>query len=96
MDWAKRGDTAGVRIGDGAIVGAQSVVGSDVETYSIVAGNPARFVRKRFDDELTALLLRLKWWDLPTGEIRRLVPLLHNSDLEFVKASLQSMLQDPT
>lgn len=86
----------GVRIGDGAIVGAQSVVGSDVEPYSIVAGNPARLVRKRFDDELTALLLRLKWWDLPTSEIRRLVPLLHNSDLEFVKASLQSMLQDPT
>jgi hypothetical protein len=50
----------------------------------------------RFDEELTALLLRLKWWDLPTGEIRRLIPLLHNSDLEVVKTAIQAMLQGST
>jgi virginiamycin A acetyltransferase len=48
----------GVHIGDGAIIGANSVVGSDVEAYTIVAGNPARLIRKRFDDELTSLLLK--------------------------------------
>ena len=50
----------GVHIGDGAIIGASSVVGRDVEPYTIVVGNPARPVRKRFDDELTALLLRFR------------------------------------
>ncbi len=47
----------GVHIGDGAIIGASSVVGSDVQPYSIVAGNPAKQIRKRFDDEFIALLL---------------------------------------
>lgn len=51
----------GVKIGDGAIVGAHSVVGSDVEPYVIVAGNPARQKRKRFDQELIELLLELQW-----------------------------------
>lgn len=44
-------------IGDGAIIGTESVVGSDVESYTIVAGNPAKPIRKRFDEELISLLL---------------------------------------
>ena len=72
----------GVKIGDGAIIGTKSVVGSDVEPYSIAAGNPAKFIRKRFDDELIALLLELKWWDLPIEKIRELIPMLHNGDFE--------------
>lgn len=78
----------GVHIGDGAIIGANSVVGSSVESYSIVAGNPARLVRKRFDNELVALLLRVKWWDLPIEEINKLIPVLSSSDLEKVKEDL--------
>ena len=53
----------GVRIGDGAIVAACSVVTRDVPPYTLVGGNPAREIRKRFDPELTALLLELRWWD---------------------------------
>jgi virginiamycin A acetyltransferase len=83
----------GVKIGDGAIIGMHSVVGSDVAPYTIVAGNPAKIVRKRFDDELIALLLKLKWWDLPIEQIIALIPLLHNSDLEQVKKRLQAIVK---
>ena len=79
----------GVHIGDGAIIGANSVVGSDVEPYTIVAGNPAEPLRYRFDEELTSLLLKFKWWDKPVEEISELIPLLTNSDLEQVKAEIR-------
>lgn len=82
----------GVHIGDGAIIGADSVVGSDIAPYTIVVGNPARPLRKRFDDELIALLLDFKWWDRPIDEINSLIPLLTCSDLERVKAELKTLL----
>jgi virginiamycin A acetyltransferase len=83
----------GVKIGDGVIIGAKSVVGSDVEPYSIVAGNPARIIRKRFDDELIALLLEFKWWDLPIEKINELIPLLHSNDLDYVKGKISETLR---
>ena len=82
----------GVHIGDGAIIGANSVVGSDVAPYSIVAGNPARELRKRFDDELIDLMLRFRWWDKPIDEIDALIPLLTCSDLEKVKAEIKRLV----
>ena len=82
----------GVRIGDGAIIGASSVVGSNVAPYTIVVGNPAKTLRKRFDEELTDLLLRFKWWDKNVEEIDRLIPLLICSDLESVKTELKKRL----
>ena len=53
----------GVQIGDGAVVAAGSVVTKDVEPYTIVAGVPARPVKKRFSDKLIERLLKLRWWD---------------------------------
>ena len=82
----------GVHIGDGAIIGANSVVGSDVEPYTIVVGNPAKPLRKRFDEELTALLLQFKWWDKSIDEINELLPILTCSDLEKIKAELKARL----
>ena len=82
----------GVHIGDGAMIGADSVVASDVPPYTIVAGNPARIKRKRFDDELTALMLALRWWDRDIEEINSLIPLLSDSDLEKVKAEIRHIL----
>jgi virginiamycin A acetyltransferase len=82
----------GVHIGDGAIIGANSVVGSDVEPYTIVAGNPAKLIRKRFDEELTELLLQFKWWDKSIDEINELLPILTCSDLEKIKAEIKSRL----
>jgi virginiamycin A acetyltransferase len=78
----------GVQIGDGAIIGASSVVGGHVEPYTIVVGNPARVLRKRFDDELIDLLLQFKWWDRSIDEINALIPLLTCGDLERVRAEL--------
>ena len=82
----------GVHIGDGAIIGANAVVASDVEPYSIVAGNPARLIRKRFDDELIELLEKFAWWDKPIEEINALIPILTSSDLEMVKRKLKEYL----
>ena len=55
----------GVTIGHGAVVAAGSVVASDVPPYAIVAGNPARVVRQRYEDDDVELLLRAAWWDWP-------------------------------
>lgn len=84
----------GVHIGDGAIIGANSIVGSDVSPYSVVVGNPAKEVRKRFDDELIEILLRFKWWDKSIEEIDRLIPILTNSDLDTVKSEILKLLGD--
>ncbi len=82
----------GVHIGDGAIIGANSVVGSSVGPYSIAAGNPARPLRKRFDDELIDLLLSFRWWDRSIEEINALIPILTSSDLETVRSELKKRL----
>ena len=82
----------GVHIGDGAIIGASSVVGSNVEPYTIVAGNPAQFIRKRFDEELTNLMLKWCWWDKSIEEINSLIPVLTSSDLTEVKKKVKEML----
>lgn len=79
----------GVHIGDGAIIGANSVVGSDVEPYTVIVGNPAKPLRKRFDDELTDLLLKFRWWDKTIEEINTLIPILTCSDLIKVKEAIQ-------
>ena len=82
----------GVHIGDGAIIGASSVVGSNVEPYTIVAGNPVQFIRKRFDEELTNLMLEWRWWDKPIEEINSLIPVLTSSDLTEVKRKVKGLL----
>ena len=84
----------GVRIGDGAIVGANCVVGRDVDPYTVVIGNPARVLRKRFDDELTGLLLRFRWWDKSVEEINALIPLLTCGDPEKVKNEIKAILEN--
>ena len=81
-----------MHIGDGVIIGANSVVGKDVEPYTIVIGNPAKVLRKRFDNELINLLLAFKWWDKEIEEINALIPLLTCSDLEKVKRELRAKL----
>jgi Acetyltransferase (isoleucine patch superfamily) len=83
----------GVHIGDGAIIGLNSVVARDVPPYTIVAGNPAKIIRKRFDDELIDLLLKLKWWDKSIEEIDALIPLLSCSDLNKVKQEIKKSIK---
>lgn len=82
----------GVKIGDGAIVAAYSVVTRDVAPYTVAGGNPVRFIKNRFDDELTDMLMRFKWWDLPPEELLGWLPVLCDENLENLRAALKSRL----
>jgi len=75
----------GVKIGNGAIVAARSVVTSDVPAYAVVGGNPARVIKMRFDDATIAALEAIAWWDWPVDKITRALPLIVGGDV----ASLQ-------
>ena len=75
----------GVHIGDGAIIAANSVVASDIPPYCVAGGNPCRIIRKRFDDELIAYLLELKWWDWPPEKIVRNLEKLCSGDLHEIR-----------
>lgn len=83
----------GVHIGDGAIIGTNSVVGGNVPPYTIVIGNPAKELRKRFDEELIEMMLQWKWWDKPIEEINALIPILTNSNLQIVKSTIKELMQ---
>ena len=84
----------GVHIGDGAIIGMNSTVGSDVPPYTIVAGNPAKEIRKRFDNELIELMLKFAWWNKPIEEINKLIPLLANSNIQAVKKEIKRLIAE--
>ena len=75
----------GVHIGDGAIVAANSVVSRDIPPYVIAGGNPCRVIRPRFDPDLTAYLLDLKWWDWPPEKIFRNLEKLCSGDLTQIR-----------
>ena len=77
----------GVTIGDGAVIGAHSVVASDIPPYAIAVGNPARVVRRRFDDETVAALLDIAWWNWPAERIARNLGAIRGADLDMLKAA---------
>jgi tetrahydrodipicolinate N-succinyltransferase len=79
----------GVTIGDGAVIGARSVVTHNVNDYEIVAGNPARHIRFRFEPLLIDQLKRVKWWDWQVERVRKYAGLLESGNVkEFLDASL--------
>ncbi|WP_029014897.1 type B chloramphenicol O-acetyltransferase [Niveispirillum irakense] len=71
----------GVKIGDGAVIGTRALVTRDVEPYCIVGGNPAKLIRKRFDDKDISLLRELTWWDWTDGQLRQAMPILTSGDV---------------
>ena len=72
----------GVQIGDGAIIATRSVVTKDVAPYSVVGGNPAKELKKRFSEEQIVKLLDIKWWDWEIDRITRNVEQLTGNKLD--------------
>lgn len=72
---------AGVTIGNGAVVAAQACVAKDVPPFAIVAGNPARVVKYRFDEATIEALQTIAWWDWPEQKVRQHIPQLLSGDI---------------
>jgi serine acetyltransferase len=74
---------SGVKIGDGAIVVANSVVTKDVEPYSIVGGNPAKHIRYRFTEKEIEDLLKISWWNWNETKIKEKAMVLWSPDINL-------------
>jgi acetyltransferase-like isoleucine patch superfamily enzyme len=81
---------SGVTIGHGAVVAARAVVTRDVAPYAIVAGNPAREIRKRLPEADIATLLATRWWALPEAEVAALLPLLMSDRIAELAARIRN------
>lgn len=75
----------GVKIGHGAIIAARAVVTKDVPPYGVVAGNPGKLVKKRFDEKTIERLLALAWWDWPIDKLTRNLSAITNADLDALE-----------
>jgi carbonic anhydrase/acetyltransferase-like protein (isoleucine patch superfamily) len=74
-----------VSIGDGVIIASRSVVTKDIPPYTIVAGNPAKIIRKRFDEEIIVNLLEIKWWNWPIDVINKNIAVITAADIDELK-----------
>ena len=79
---------AGVKIGDGAIIATNSTVVSDVEPYTIVGGNPAREIKKRFSPKIVERLLKLQWWNWDIEKITKNVQNLTDLDIDKLEKNV--------
>ncbi len=101
--WPNKGDTVvgndvwigydamimpGVKVGDGSIVATRAVVTADVEPYSVVGGNPARLIRKRFDEATVSELVKISWWEWDEEKITRNVKAICGNDIDLLKNAL--------
>ena len=75
----------GIKIGDGAIIGTNALVTKDVAPYTIVGGNPAQEIRKRFDQEAIEFLLELAWWNWPIDKISSNLKAICNAEIETLR-----------
>ena len=80
---------AGVIVGDGAIIAANSTVIKDVEPYSIVGGNPAVEIKKRFSNDVIERLLKLKWWEWDIEKITNNIQHLTDSDIDKLETATE-------
>lgn len=72
----------GVKIGDGVIIAARSVVVKDIPPYTIVGGNPAQPIKQRFTDAEIEILLSISWWNWDIEKITRNLDIIMNGDIE--------------
>jgi acetyltransferase-like isoleucine patch superfamily enzyme len=78
----------GIKIGNGAVIGAGSVVLKDVNDFEVVVGVPAKCIKKRFSEEICALILELKWWNLEENKLADLSEIIKKPTLENLSAYL--------
>lgn len=72
----------GIRIGDGAIIAAYSVVTADVKPYSVVGGNPAKHLKERFEKSVVSSLLKIRWWDFSYDVLETAIPFILENNIE--------------
>jgi virginiamycin A acetyltransferase len=77
----------GVKIGDGAVIAAKSVVVKDIPAYTVVGGNPAHPIKQRFSDAEVAQLLEIRWWDWEIDKISRHVSIIMQSDIQALSSA---------
>lgn len=75
---------SGVSIGDGAVIAAGAVVARDVAPYAVVAGSPARQVKRRLPDDQVTALLAIRWWDWPDEKLALFQDLLYGDVAAFI------------
>lgn len=78
----------GINIGDGAVIGAGSVVCKDIPPYAIAAGNPIKILKYRFSAEVINELIEIKWWDWDENKIKESIPFLLDENIEKLKTRL--------
>ena len=74
----------GVKIGDGAVIGSRSLVTKDVDSYTIVGGNPAKPIKKRFSDRHIEMLLAITWWDWDEKMLSEAIPIICSDHIELL------------
>lgn len=83
---------SGVTIGDGVVIANNSHVVKNVEPYSLIGGNPAKLIKKRFTEEQIDKLLEIKWWNWDDSKINKFTPLLCNEDIDnFINSAFSNV-----
>jgi serine acetyltransferase len=83
---------SGVTVGDGEVIANNSHVVKDVEPYTLVGGNPAKFIKYRFTPQQIEKLLKIKWWDWEDEKINKFSPLLCSNNIDdFINSALESI-----
>ena len=81
----------GVQIGDGAVIGSRALVTKDVEPYSIVGGNPAKLIKKRFSDDDIQKLQEMKWWEWDEETLFEAMPILCSNKIDLLYKFFRKM-----